>query len=455
MQNNPPLELIARLRLHARTNADKIAYRDAATGDSLTYRSLLARVAAFANHLHRTLPAESVVLIHLENTLDFPVAFLGAIAAGMIAFPVSPDSPPAEVERLAERSSAAVVIDSGSEHDVADLPPIPLADDRTRLMLLSSGSTGSPKIVCRSGRSLDAVSEQMCQSIGFQATDRVLVTVPFCHSYGLEHGLLAPLWAGATVQLCRGFDLPLVERELNRSAITVLPGVPSMFEMLARLGLEKDAMKNLRAAYSAGGPLPPSIAKEFSDRFGVSISQLYGATEIGSITYSDPRLPGFNPVSVGRPMKNVQIAIDDGQVIVRADSMFSGYLDEPAINDGVFPTGDLGHIDDHGNLVITGRTKLLIDIGGRKVNPMEVEEVLRQHERVADCVVVPIHQTETLVRIKAIVTAKDAERPPDFADLRHFARTQLTSYKVPRLFELRDALPRNATGKINRQAVVP
>jgi acyl-CoA synthetase (AMP-forming)/AMP-acid ligase II len=452
------MQLLARLDKHARENGESLAYRDAATGETLSYSALFRRAAGFAHRLHRTHPANAVVLICLENTCDYPVAFLGTLAAGMAAFCVSPDSPPAELNRLAERSSTAEVIGRNEvlDHEADDLPQIPPAEEQTRLMLLSSGSTGVPKIVCRSARAVDAVAEQMVLGVAFRPNDRVLAAVPLCHSYGIEHGLLAPVWAGSTVHLCHGFDLSVISAELGRSAITLLPGVPAMFEMLVRLGLQRDAMSSVRAAYSAGGPLPSSVAQAFADRFGVTVSQLYGATEVGSITYADPRLSGFNAASVGRPMKNVHISIDEnGQVLVRADSMLSGYLGEPRRREEAFATGDLGHLDEHGNLVITGRTKLLIDVGGRKVNPMEVEGVLRRHERVADCVVVPMRQSETVVRLKAIVIPKDPALPPDVGELRDFARSQLPAYKVPRVFEIRESLPRSPAGKILRQAVTP
>lgn len=452
------MQLLARLERHAREDGDRIAYRDAQTGETVSYALLFRRAAAFARRLHRELSADAVLLICLENTCEFPVAFLGALGAGMAAFCVSPDSPPTELNRLAAQSSAAAITGRNQvfKDEAEAFPHVPAAEERTRLMLLSSGSTGVPKIVCRSGRAVDAVADQMVLSVGFAPSDRVLAAVPLCHSYGIEHGLLAPIWAGSTVHLCRGFDFSIISAELGRSQITLLPGVPAMFEMLGQLGLERGAISSVRAAYSAGGPLPLSVAQTFANRFGITVSQLYGATEVGSITYADPSLPGYNAASVGRPMKNVQISLDEnGQILVHADSMFTGYLGEAPRKAEPFGTGDLGHLDECGNLVITGRTKLLIDIGGRKVNPMEVEEVLRGHAGVADCVVVPVRQSETVVRLKAIVVPKEIALPPDVGEVREFARSQLTAYKVPRVIEFRESLPRSAAGKILRQAVTP
>jgi acyl-CoA synthetase (AMP-forming)/AMP-acid ligase II len=146
-----------------------------------------------------------------------------------------------------------------------------------------------------------------------------------------------------------------------------------------------------------------------------------------------------------------------GHVAVSAASMLRGYLGDdhsPTTIDGFFPTGDLGRLDERGNLTITGRIKLLIDVGGLKVNPLEVEQVLAEHPGVATCVVVPVRVSETVSRLKAIVTPRpDVAEPLEPAALRSFARSRLAGYKVPRVFEVRDRLPTSATGKILRHLV--
>jgi long-chain acyl-CoA synthetase len=288
------------------------------------------------------------------------------------------------------------------------------------------------------------------------------MTVPLTHSYGLEHGLLAPVWAGSCVHLCRGLNLAVIEPELSRGGITLFPGVPSTFEMLGGAADPGLTMPSLRTAYSAGGALPRPVFDAFARRFGIRVAQLYGATEIGSVTFNPPG-DGFDPASVGLPFGGVSIRIlhpdtnapvpigIEGQVAVRADSMFSGYLTGPAdLIDGYFATGDLGRLDATGRLFLTGRIKLLIDVGGLKVNPLEVEAVLGEHPSVGACAVVPVEQSQTVCRLKAIVTPRDPAAPPAAGELRRFAQSRLAAYKVPRLFEVRDSLPRSASGKVLR-----
>jgi len=459
----PKLALLNQLRTHAHVRPTEIAYREASTNRTITWRELVNAADVIATALRSKLPARGVVMLCTPNVIEYSIAFFGILIAGFDVFPVSADIAEAELQRASEQSGAVAIIRNG-EVAALDGSSQP-ADDLPALLLLSSGTTGLPKIVRRSGESLDAVSAAMAESVGFTPGDHVLAAVPLSHSYGLEHGLLAPVWAGSTVHLCRGLDVPTVLGELAGNQITIFPAVPAMFELLANVS-EAPPITSLRTAYSAGAPLPDTVIVRFADRFNVRVTQLYGATEIGSVTFNNPRDVPFEPASVGRPMRGVDIRILDpisnaplapdqsGHVAIRSAGMFDGYLNEPAnLLDGFFPTGDLGHVDPAGRLFITGRLKLLIDVGGMKVNPFEVETILCQHPQVAECVVVPIRQSETVSRLKAVLTPRDPTSRPSVESLRAFAKSHLTAYKVPRMFEVRDTLPHTAAGKIMRQQI--
>jgi len=445
------LLLIERLRKHARIVPNGVAYRQAETGEVWTWKQLDDRSQWLANSLRRQLPAGSVIALIGSNQPKFAAAFLAALRAGMAAFPMAGGP---EVKELARRAGAAMILGPRiSIEGEGAMSGESQTSSTAALLLTSSGTTGRPKIVRRSAASLNAVIEAMCGSIGFGPADRVLAMAPLHHSYGLEHGLLAPVAAGSAVTLCESFDLATAMREVQSGA-TILPAVPIMIEALS--GCENcGAMTKLRKVYSAGGPLPLAIAEKFTRQLGVRVGQVYGATEIGSVTFSDPDSPDFNPRSVGRMMTGVELRLIDDQVAIRAASMFDGYLDEresPTI-DGFFPTGDLGELDAAGNLLITGRIKLLIDVGGKKVNPLEVEEVLSRHPQVGACVVVPMPVAATVTRLKALVVPRRGGEAPRPEDLRAFARRRLSPYKLPRIFEMRDSLPTSATGKVLREMV--
>ena len=434
---------------------------------TLTWSQLHERVNELQRTIDTAVSPRSIIMLQCPNTTAFHIAFLAILAAGRSVLPVAPDATAAEVEAVATRSAAAAVIDGDLRIAALDI-----AESRTlgdpSLLLLSSGTTGQPKIVIRPAAAIDAVCQAMVESIGFSSADCVLATLPLCHSYGLEHGLLAPIFGGSTVHLLRGFELPAAMQQLTRGGITLLPAVPSIYEMIAQLGEADSRFPQLRNAYSAGAPLPVAVSQPLRDKYHLRVGQLYGTTEVGSITFNDPSRDGFDPASVGGPMRGVHVRIlntadpartpsagEEGHVAIRADSMFRGYIEaSDAVDaDGYFHTGDLGRLNHRGDLTITGRIKLLIDIGGLKVNPMEVEDVLAAHERVGACVVVPLRLSETVNRLKAVVTPRDPALEPDAGELRAFLRDRLSPYKIPRVFEVRPSLPRTATGKILRHLV--
>jgi long-chain acyl-CoA synthetase len=476
------MQLLTRLDHHATTAGDRIAYRElAAPARTLTYAQLRAAASAFAAHLRTRIAPGAVVMLSLPNRIEYPAAFLGILAAGCSVFPVSSEMVDVELQTLARESSAAAIVGTDRacaalkdlvSHTIApdqvlsaDQPEIfAPADTPVDLLLCSSGTTARPKIVLRDAPSLDAVSQDMCEALGVRPDDRFLSIVPLCHSYGLEHGLLAPVWAGATVHLSPGLDLAVVMPQLASGGITLFPSVPSAYDMICQVA-HAQPMPHLRKAYAAGAPLPRSVADAFFEKFGVRIGQLYGATEIGSITFSDPASPHFDPQSVGVPYPRVELRIvnpdtrqplppgSEGELLVRAPSMLRGYLHQstPSTIDGFFPTGDLARRDQHNNLTITGRLKLLIEIGGLKVNVLEDEDLLARHPAVGEAAVVAVRVSETVSRLKAVITPRDPENPPVPDDVRRFLRQRLTPYKVPRVIEVRESLPRSPAGKILRR----
>ncbi len=484
-----PLMVLQRLfaHAHARPGAEAFTELDdsGVPRRSLTWADLAAAVAANAASI-RDAAAGRTVLISYANTLEYPVAFLSALAAGSAAFPVHPRLTASERFAAAQRSAAAVVL--GDDAAVADLsglalrrlgcvvhgapPAAPQLGNGANLLLESSGTTGPSSIVQRSGASLDAVARNVAEGVGLRVEDRVLGLVPGCHSYGVENVILGPVWAGCAVALCRSADALLAGVVSPGAACTVIPGVPALFEMLCAAPAASAAPARLRLAYSAGAILPAGVFNGFLDRYGLRIGQLYGMTEIGSVTFNAPDEPDHDPMSVGRPMQGVQLRVlragarrldepcaagEEGEVAVSAPSMLSGYLrgDPPvceppdSMRDGFLFTGDLGRLDESGRLTVTGRLKLVVDVGGFKVNLLEVERAICEYESVRECVVVPVAVSETVVRLKAhILPAPGAD--PIATELSAFLRSRLSAHKIPRSFEIRSSFPRSATGKVLR-----
>jgi acyl-CoA synthetase (AMP-forming)/AMP-acid ligase II len=470
------LRILEEFETHARADPEADAVRSVGKQPAVVFNRQRLRdcVWKVAKTIHEHCQV-GPVLLHYPNRPEYIAGFLGVLAADRTLFPVSSDSAAPEVTSAATRPGASAAIvnaeTSGplralfrhscalpelSEEAMLLFNPIGSAAPQggASLLIFSSGTTHEPKIVRREGAALDAVTQNMIRACGFAESDRVLAAVPLCHSYGLEHGLLAPIAAGSCVHVCERFDLRSVVSELREGGITTLPGVPFMFETLCQS--EYASYPTLRKVYSAGAPLPRSTFEAFRKRFGLRIGQVYGATEVGSVTFNDPNRCDFNPDSVGRPMDQVSIrTLHEDQVAVKAPSMLSGYVgeSEAPLIDGYFQTGDLGAIDERGDLTITGRMKLLIDVGGRKVNPLEVEAVLSRHPDVGACVVLPMRLSETVQRLKAIITPARPDVEISIQEVRGFAREHLSPYKVPRVFEIRPTLPTSPAGKVLRRLV--
>ena len=356
---------------------------------------------------------------------------------------------------------------SGPAPQVAGLAEAPA------LFQYSSGSTGRQKRVGRTHAQCVAEARLVSETLGLTPDDRVLCAVPLYHAYGFGDCFLAALGSGATLVIQPSPQPFAVKRAqmlelIERHGVTVLPLVPYMAEMLA--AAPGDAgLGRLRYCFTAGTALSPEIADAFAARFGVPLRQLYGCTESPSIAANLDDDPAATHASVGRPMQGVEVTIhpleeppaelpdDVGEVSVLSPAAASGYYgdvrgDTSTFRDGrVFP-GDLGRLDGDGRLTLVGRTRLFIDVHGRKVDPFEVEDLLGLHPAVAEAVVAGATGAPgTATSLKAVVVSREtvSER-----ELVHFCRERLALYKVPQVVEFLPEIPRSPLGKVLRKELV-
>jgi acyl-CoA synthetase (AMP-forming)/AMP-acid ligase II/NADPH:quinone reductase-like Zn-dependent oxidoreductase/3-oxoacyl-(acyl-carrier-protein) synthase/acyl carrier protein len=349
------------------------------------------------------------------------------------------------------------------------------------LYLYTSGSEGYKKRICRSQENLYHEAMNFVGSAKLGPSDTILCLVPLYHSYGLGMGLLAAVGAGATlVLLGPGADdgaeeLPFVARcrevldLLEREAARMLVGVVYQYDALAQLPREHQAaMSSVRWAISAGNRLPLEVYHRFLDRFGVRIRQLYGSTETGSVAVNLVESTDFNPESVGACLENVSVRLVDehgaevadgevGAVLVSSPVLPPGGYDgkpdatREAFAGGYYRTGDLGCRGANGILCIVGRKQTFIETAGYKVDPKEVEAVLLDHPKVSEVVVLGVDTPGLGQTVKAFVVPG---APCHEAELAAHCRDRLAAYKVPRAFELRDALPRSPLGKILKEVLM-
>ncbi|MGI9014423.1 MAG: FAD-dependent oxidoreductase [Phycisphaerales bacterium] len=482
------LEVLARLDRHASErphDAAVVEVNQPGASRTLTWQELRSHAFALGSRLREQIEPGAVVMLVAPNVAEYFIAFLGVLSANAVVCSLSPDLTASELLHVARATSAAAVIGCPrtidalrsdvaclielkelTRYDATNPPECPLESSGCGLMLQSSGSTGRPKIVFRNGAALDAVAIACEKAVGLSSVDRVLAAIPVHHSYGIEHTVLGPVAAGAGVHLCGRFDMAAIEREVEGGEIAIVPGVPFMFEVLTTSDCWSKAACKPRLVYSAGGPLPRAVYDAFAARHGIHVGQFYGASELGTVTFCDTASTSFEPSSVGRPLDGVDVRILDvdhpdtsrplsighaGQVAVRAPSMLDHYVggSDLQLLDGFFLTGDLGRMDEAGNLSIVGRLKLMMDVGGQKVNPLEVEAALMEHPHVTEALVLPMAITATMSRPRALIVPP-ADTRPDIESIRQFLRERLSAHKVPRAFEIRSSLPKTAAGKLIR-----
>ncbi len=473
-------EVIARILEHGRERPDAPAVcevgDDGRIAETATYGWLAERVAGQGECTRRVIDSHGqsdrgTKLLSAPNSIGYLRHLLAELHGGLRVAPVAQSATVDEVCAIAEACRARMMDAVGtvqasstkvlSVGKLAPRPPHEITRGRAGIILQSSGTTGRSRLAFRDVAALDAVARNVAEAARLTPDDRVLATMPLTHSYGVDV-LLAALWAGSALHVAARFEPVAIAAHLTETA-TVFPAVPFAIEALTRQGSGRRPSR-LRLVYTAGSTLPARIGAEFAQAWGIAVGQLYGATELASVTLADPTEDEFDPRSVGRPMRGVSIRIVDpdeptrqrdagveGEVAVRAPSMMSGYLDgEAGMIDGHFLTGDLGVLDERGRLTITGRRKLIVDVGGYKVNPAEVEAALEMHPQIAACVVAPLPVSDTVTRLRAVYEVRGGGEGPDERELRAFLRERLSPYKIPRVFNRVDALPRTASGKVMR-----
>lgn len=345
---------------------------------------------------------------------------------------------------------------------------IPPPQRQSRLVILTSGTTGRPKGATRPSNSSAAASAAaLLGRIPLRARDTFVVPAPFFHAWGL--GALLVGWGlAATVVTDPQFDAVRTLHQVERHQASALFAVPTMLQRICCLPppvLAAADTDSLRAVVSSGSALPGVVATELLDRFGPVLYNVYGSTEIATATVASPVDLRAAPTTAGRPPPGVRVEVLDdahrpvsapehGRIFVGSSARFDGYSDGGGKESarGLLATGDVGHFDAQGRLFVDGRVDDMIVSGGENVYPREVEEVLNEHDRIHEAVVVGVSDDSFGQALKAVVVCAAGERL-DPGELTAYVAQRLARYKVPRIIEFRDELPRTATGKVLRREV--
>jgi len=341
--------------------------------------------------------------------------------------------------------------------------------DDIALILHTSGTTSRPKMVPLSQANVCASARHIAEALQLSSADRCLNIMPLFHIHGLIAGVLSSLAGGASVSCSPGFNALRVYAWLDTVAPSWYTAVPTMHQaILARAGRNADsiAQAKLRLIRSSSSSLPPHVMAELEATFGCPVIESYGMTEAAHQMASNPLPPAVRkPGSVG-VAAGPEVAImaetgdrllppgDTGEVVIRGPNVTRGYLDNPeanatAFSDGWFRTGDQGVIDADGYLTITGRLKEIINRGGEKISPREVDEVLMDHPAVVQAVTFAVPHDRLGEDVSAAVVLAEGAQATE-REIRDFAAQRLADFKVPRRLLILDEIPKGATGKLQR-----
>ena len=492
--------------LAAQVDKSREATAIAAPGrKALSYGHLLGHVGEVVKSLNAMgIGRNDRVALVLPNGPEMAVAFLGVAAAATCA-PLNPAYRAQEFEfYLSDLRARALIVLAGTESPVRKvarsrsipviellpgpeteagmfklkaeagaacaLPGLAKPDD-VALVLHTSGTTSRPKIVPLTHANICVSAQNIRASLELTATDCCLNVMPLFHIHGLIAAVLASLASGGSVVCTPGFDAERFFRWVRRFLPTWFTAVPTMHQAIVSHAADEGEhldCSSLRFIRSCSSALPPPVMAQLEERFAVPVVEAYGMTEASHQIASNPlppraRKPGFVGIAAGPEIAvmddagNMLSSGEKGEIVIHGPNVMHGYEGNPVANQSAFTnawfrTGDQGFLDSDGYLYITGRIKEIINRGGEKVSPREVDEVLMDHPAVAQAVTFALPHPSLGEDVVAAVVLRKGAFSTDI-ELRDFAATRLAAHKLPRQVLIVSEIPKGPTGKLQRRGL--
>ena len=478
--------------------ADNAVALTAPDRPTMTYAALRRHIDSVGRQLagNGLGPSDRVAIV-LPNGPEMASAFM-AVAAYMSAAPLNPAYKESEYAfYLEDLAPKLVIVEAGSENPVraaASALSIPVVEavvgdndaagafrlfeteadatpagaNNEALVLHTSGTTSRPKVVPLMQRNIMASARNIAASLELTNSDHCLNIMPLFHIHGLIAVLATSMSKGASVCCTGGFNALKFLDQAREEKISWYSGVPTMHQaILLRAKRQADAAKGLglRLIRSSSASLPPAVFEELNDVFECPVIEAYGMTEAAHQMTSNPLGDGKQKAGFVGIATSPEVCIMDqegnrlngdaeGEVCIRGDNVTPGYENNPAANEssftsGWFRTGDQGFFDGDGYLKITGRLKEIINRGGEKVSPLEVDNVLMEHPAIQQVVTFAVADRMLGEEIGAAVVLADGGEL-DAAGLRAYAETHLAKFKIPKHIVFLDEIPKGATGKLQR-----
>ncbi len=479
-----PFNMAAYVMACAPEGGDKIALEIIGKNpDIWTYAKLDRAIGGVATGLRSmNLPKGARVLMRLGNSVEFPIVFLAAIAAGLVPVPTSSMLTTPEVDKICDEISPALIVaDTGIA--LPSTPPCAVIDhaglaafhtlphapyemgdpDRLAYIVYTSGTSGKPRAVCHAHRAIWARRMMYDGWYGMDTQDRILHAGAFNWTYTLGTGLMDPWAMGATALIpapeVTPDQLPRLLRDHQASIFAAAPGV---YRQMLKSGAKLD-VPNLRHGLSAGEKLSDHIRDTWHDLSGTKVYEAFGMSECSTFISGSPARPAPKHAA-GYPQqgRNVAIVKENGAplpigaagiiAISHSDQgLMRGYLStgwEGKVQNGWFLTGDTGVMDDDGAITYLGRNDDMMNAGGFRVSPIEVERALTDHPDISEAAAVEIQVKQDTTVIAGFYTSHTAL---DESDIFEYLHSKLARYKTPRLLIKVAALPKGANGKLLRR----
>lgn len=464
-------------------------------GRSLSYGELRTRIDNLAGHLQSACGVKrgDRVLLDMQNGHGFVIACFAILRADAVVVPVSPMNLAEELRHYLEDSDARVAI---TEQDLAArFSGLPLdflfiagesktsganpkasqaqADDLC-MMPYTSGSTGKPKGCMHTHATILHNVAGACAWKHIDEHTVALATAPFFHVTGLIHSFYSALYAGGTMVIQRRWDPLDAARLVELYRCTHWDNVPTMVvDLLSHPGALEHDVSSLKWIFGGGAAMPEAIAQKLFDLCGVRYIEGYGLTETISQTHINPPrnpkkqclgIPAFDTEALILDPVSLNVVTDgtQGEIVVRGPQLFTGYWkNEKAYEESwcevagrrFFRTGDLGRTDEDGYFYISDRLKRMINAAGMKVWPAEVEAAMYKHPAIKECCIIATPDQRKGEAVKLVVVLKREFSHVTGEEILSWSRSQMATYKAPRLIEFTDALPRTGSGKLMWRAL--
>jgi len=341
------------------------------------------------------------------------------------------------------------------------------------LLQYTGGTTGLAKGVMLTHKNL-VVNTMQCIHWTYKTTpgqEKSLAVLPFFHVYGMTVSMNFSIMNGNTTVILPKFDIKDVLKTIEKQKITLFPGAPTMYVALINDSSIKDHdLSSIKACLSGAAPLPLEVQQKFEELTGGKLVEGYGLTETSPVAIATPIWGKRKTGSIGIPWPDTEVAVisaetgepadigEVGEIAVRGPQVMKGYWNRPeetakVFKDDWFLTGDMGYMDDEGYFYIVDRKKDMIIAGGFNIYPREIEEVLYEHEAIQEAVMIGVPDDYRGETVKAFVVLKEGKKLTE-QELNEYCRKHLAAYKVPRLYEFREELPKTLVGKILRRVLV-